>query len=170
MGRARHHEPAGPHAQDARRTHRLHQRSARTTPRPVWQRRPGSIPGASRPARGGAEAAGQELRVSSLPGRRTRLFLLRQAGLSATAGDGWLAKGLRVLRQTSARLIRGTDSAVTTALKEGTRPMRQSHATTGTPSRPAHPLSGQGLAYRLTEEIERLRSELDHTSGGRAAK
>ncbi len=48
--------------------------------------------------------------------------------------------------------------------------MRQSHATTGTADRPAHPLSGQGLTFRLADEIRSLRDDIGRTSGGRAAK
>ena len=48
--------------------------------------------------------------------------------------------------------------------------MRQSHATSGTAQRDAHPLSGQGLLFHLTDEIRGLREDLGRASGGRAAK
>ena len=48
--------------------------------------------------------------------------------------------------------------------------MRQGHATSGTAERAARPLSGQGLTFRLADEIRGLRRDLGRTSGGRAAK
>jgi len=48
--------------------------------------------------------------------------------------------------------------------------MRQGHATSGTALRPARPLSGQGLVFRLADELRSLRGELASTSGGRAGK
>jgi quercetin dioxygenase-like cupin family protein len=48
--------------------------------------------------------------------------------------------------------------------------MRQGHATSGTEQREAHPLSGQGLVFRLADEIRGLRDDLGRASGGRAAK
>src|SRR4051812_40031324 len=38
------------------------------------------------------------------------------------------------------------------------------------PRRDAHLLSGRGLVFRITEEVDSLRNDLEHTSGGRAAK
>jgi quercetin dioxygenase-like cupin family protein len=48
--------------------------------------------------------------------------------------------------------------------------MSHDHATSGTAQRPAHSLSGHGLTYTLSDEIQMLRKDLDRTSGGRAAK
>jgi ethanolamine utilization protein EutQ (cupin superfamily) len=48
--------------------------------------------------------------------------------------------------------------------------MKQGHATSGTVERAAHPLSGQGLVFRLADEMQGLRSDIARTSGGRAAK
>ncbi len=48
--------------------------------------------------------------------------------------------------------------------------MTQSHTTTGTSRRPAHLLSGQGLTYRLRDEINGLWQDLPRTSGQRSAK
>ena len=44
------------------------------------------------------------------------------------------------------------------------------HTTTGTALRPAHLVSGQGLTYRLSDEIEGLWRELPRTSGHRSTK
>ena len=44
------------------------------------------------------------------------------------------------------------------------------HTTTGTERRPAHQLSGEGLRFRLREEIDQLRQELKSASGQRSAK
>src|ERR1051325_10998262 len=46
----------------------------------------------------------------------------------------------------------------------------QAHTTTGTTRRPAHLVSGQGLTYRLTDEIDSLWQDLPRTSGQRSAK
>jgi quercetin dioxygenase-like cupin family protein len=46
----------------------------------------------------------------------------------------------------------------------------QPHATTGTTRRPARFVSGQGLTYRLPDEIDGLWQDLPRTSGGRSAK
>jgi quercetin dioxygenase-like cupin family protein len=48
--------------------------------------------------------------------------------------------------------------------------MRQSHATSGTAQRAAHPLSGQGLQFNLDHEVQSLRGDLSRATGGRAAK
>ena len=48
--------------------------------------------------------------------------------------------------------------------------MAQPHTTTGTTRRPAHVVSGQGLTYRLPDEIDDLWRDLPRTSGHRAAK
>ena len=45
-----------------------------------------------------------------------------------------------------------------------------SHQTTGTARRAAHQLSGEGLRFRLREEIEQLRQDLNKSSGQRSAK
>lgn len=45
-----------------------------------------------------------------------------------------------------------------------------SHTTTGTERRPAHQLSGGGLVFRLSDEIDELRSDLRASSGHRSAK
>jgi quercetin dioxygenase-like cupin family protein len=47
---------------------------------------------------------------------------------------------------------------------------KQGHQTSGTPRRAAHQMSGRALVFRLADEITSLRSDLEHTSGGRAAK
>lgn len=48
--------------------------------------------------------------------------------------------------------------------------MQDGHATSGRALRLAHPVSGQGLHFRLADEIHALRAELGRTSGGRAGK
>ena len=48
--------------------------------------------------------------------------------------------------------------------------MRQGHATSGTPQRAAHPLSGQGLLFNLGDEVQSLRGDLSRATGGRTAK
>jgi quercetin dioxygenase-like cupin family protein len=45
-----------------------------------------------------------------------------------------------------------------------------SHTTTGTDRRPAHQLSGNGLKFRLRDEIDQLRQDLKSSSGKRSAK
>ena len=47
---------------------------------------------------------------------------------------------------------------------------KQEHETSGTTRREAHQMSGRGLVFRVAEEIDSLRHDLEHTSGGRAAK
>jgi quercetin dioxygenase-like cupin family protein len=42
--------------------------------------------------------------------------------------------------------------------------------TTGTERRAAHPLSGEGLVFRLADEIADLRQDLSRSSGQRSAK
>ena len=44
------------------------------------------------------------------------------------------------------------------------------HMTTGTARRPAHQLSGDGLVFRLSDEIDALRRDLRASSGQRSAK
>src|SRR5207237_1923696 len=45
-----------------------------------------------------------------------------------------------------------------------------SHMTSGTDRREARPLSGDGLVYRLGDEIQELRRDLTRSSGQRSAK
>jgi quercetin dioxygenase-like cupin family protein len=45
-----------------------------------------------------------------------------------------------------------------------------SHTTSGSDQRPARPLSGDGLVYRFTDELQQLRQELGRASGHRTAK
>jgi hypothetical protein len=47
---------------------------------------------------------------------------------------------------------------------------KQDHETSGTARRQGHQMSGRGLVFRLGEGIDSLRHDLEHTSGGRAAK
>jgi quercetin dioxygenase-like cupin family protein len=47
---------------------------------------------------------------------------------------------------------------------------RHSRQTSGTTHRAARQMSGRGQVFNLTGEVRSLRGELDHTSGGRAAK
>lgn len=47
---------------------------------------------------------------------------------------------------------------------------KREHETSGTARREAHQMSGRGLVFRVGEEIDSLRHDLEHTSGGRAAK
>ncbi len=47
---------------------------------------------------------------------------------------------------------------------------KREHATSGTARRQAHQMSGRGLVFRVAEEVASLRHDLEHTSGGRAAK
>jgi quercetin dioxygenase-like cupin family protein len=47
---------------------------------------------------------------------------------------------------------------------------KQQHQTSGTAHREAHEMSGRGVVFRLGEEIDSLRQDLEHTSGGRAAR
>jgi quercetin dioxygenase-like cupin family protein len=44
------------------------------------------------------------------------------------------------------------------------------HTTSGTERRPAHQLSGDGLKFRLRDEIDQLRQDLKSSSGQRSAK
>jgi quercetin dioxygenase-like cupin family protein len=50
--------------------------------------------------------------------------------------------------------------------------MTTSHSrqTSGTTHRAARQMSGRGQVFKLTDELRSLHGELDHTSGGRAAK
>jgi quercetin dioxygenase-like cupin family protein len=50
--------------------------------------------------------------------------------------------------------------------------MTTSHSrqTSGTTRRAARQMSSRGQVFELTDEVRSLRGELDHTSGGRAAK
>jgi quercetin dioxygenase-like cupin family protein len=48
--------------------------------------------------------------------------------------------------------------------------MASAHATTGTERRRSHALSGDGLLFRLADEIEALRQDLSRSSGQRSAK
>jgi quercetin dioxygenase-like cupin family protein len=48
--------------------------------------------------------------------------------------------------------------------------MTLAHTTTGTERRAAHTLSGDGLVFRLSDEIDELRADLRRSSGGRSAK
>jgi quercetin dioxygenase-like cupin family protein len=45
-----------------------------------------------------------------------------------------------------------------------------SHSTSGTDRRAARPLSGDGLAFRFSDEIQGLRQDLTRSSGQRSAK
>src|SRR5215472_7625048 len=54
--------------------------------------------------------------------------------------------------------------------KQEKEPMSAPHITTGTARRPAHTVSGQGLMYRLSDEIDGLWHDLPRTSGHRSAK
>jgi hypothetical protein len=47
---------------------------------------------------------------------------------------------------------------------------RPAHTTNGSSRREARSVSAQGLIYRLPVEIQSLKADLEHTSGGRAAK
>ncbi len=47
---------------------------------------------------------------------------------------------------------------------------RPAHTTNGSARRQARSVSAQGLMYHLPEEIQSLKEDLAHTSGGRAAK
>jgi quercetin dioxygenase-like cupin family protein len=48
--------------------------------------------------------------------------------------------------------------------------MPSAHSTTGTERRSSHALSGDGLVFRLADEIEALRQDLSRSSGQRSAK
>ncbi|MDP9222928.1 MAG: hypothetical protein M3069_30950 [Chloroflexota bacterium] len=48
--------------------------------------------------------------------------------------------------------------------------MTKGHATSGTQRRPSHVLSGDGLVFRLADEIDALRRDLSRSSGQRSAK
>jgi quercetin dioxygenase-like cupin family protein len=48
--------------------------------------------------------------------------------------------------------------------------MIRGHATSGTAVREARPLSGQGLRFRLAEEIRELQEDLELRTAGRTAK
>ncbi len=45
-----------------------------------------------------------------------------------------------------------------------------SHMTTGTDRREAHALSGEGLIFRLSDQLQELRQDLARSSGQRSAK
>ena len=47
---------------------------------------------------------------------------------------------------------------------------KQEHETSGTARRGAHQMSGRGLVFRVADEVDSLRHDLQYTSGGRAAK
>jgi quercetin dioxygenase-like cupin family protein len=47
---------------------------------------------------------------------------------------------------------------------------KQAHGTSGTARRGAREMSGRGLVFRTADEVDSLREDLEHTSGGRAAK
>jgi quercetin dioxygenase-like cupin family protein len=47
---------------------------------------------------------------------------------------------------------------------------KQEHETSGTALREAHQLSGRGQVFRVSDEVRSLQRDLEHTSGGRAAK
>src|SRR5213076_2715041 len=47
---------------------------------------------------------------------------------------------------------------------------KQEHETSGTARRGAHQMSGRGLVFRVADEVDKLRDDLQYTSGGRAAK
>jgi quercetin dioxygenase-like cupin family protein len=49
-------------------------------------------------------------------------------------------------------------------------PERSAHTTSGASRREARSVSAQGLIYRLPVEIQSLKADLVHTTGGRAAK
>ena len=48
--------------------------------------------------------------------------------------------------------------------------INHSRETSGTTHRAARQMSGRGHVFALADEVRTLRSELEHTSGGRAAK
>jgi quercetin dioxygenase-like cupin family protein len=48
--------------------------------------------------------------------------------------------------------------------------VKHPHETSGTARRGAHEMSGRGLVFHIAEEVNSLRHDLEHTSGGRAAK
>ena len=47
---------------------------------------------------------------------------------------------------------------------------KHEHETSGTAMREAHQMSGRGHVFRVSEELRGLQRDLEHTSGGRAAK
>ena len=47
---------------------------------------------------------------------------------------------------------------------------KQEHENSGTARRAANQMSGRGRIFRVAEESDGLRRDLEHTSGGRAAK
>jgi quercetin dioxygenase-like cupin family protein len=47
---------------------------------------------------------------------------------------------------------------------------KHEHQTSGTAFRGPHQMSGRGLVFHLADELTGLRHDLEHTSGGRAAK
>jgi quercetin dioxygenase-like cupin family protein len=48
--------------------------------------------------------------------------------------------------------------------------MANAHVTTGTERRQSHALSGDGLVFRLADEIDAVRQDLSRSSGQRSAK
>jgi quercetin dioxygenase-like cupin family protein len=54
--------------------------------------------------------------------------------------------------------------------EEAVMPTGHSRQTSGTTHRAARQMSGRGHVFALTDEVRSLRGELDHSSGGRAAK
>jgi quercetin dioxygenase-like cupin family protein len=47
---------------------------------------------------------------------------------------------------------------------------KQEHETSGTARREGRQMSGRGLVFRIDQEVTSLRQDLEHTSGGRAAR
>lgn len=47
---------------------------------------------------------------------------------------------------------------------------KHEHHTSGTARRGAHQMTGRGLVFHMANEVQSLRRDLEHTSGGRAAK
>jgi quercetin dioxygenase-like cupin family protein len=48
--------------------------------------------------------------------------------------------------------------------------MSVGHETSGTDRRPAHTLAGEGMVFRLADEIAQVKQDLGRASGGRSAK
>jgi quercetin dioxygenase-like cupin family protein len=48
--------------------------------------------------------------------------------------------------------------------------MTAGHTTSGTDRRAAHALAGEGLVFRLADEVRELREDLGRASGGRSSK
>ena len=47
---------------------------------------------------------------------------------------------------------------------------KHEHETSGTALREAHQMTGRGQVFHVAEELRGLQRDLEHTSGGRAAK